>query len=301
VKRVSVLAVAVVFVAGCGDDAGSGGGLQVTATTTQVGDLVRNVGGERIDVTTILRPGADPHDFEPRPSDAKALADSRVVFRSGGQVDDWLDELIEAAGGDELVVDLIDSVRRRGDDSHWWQDPGNAELAVAAIRDALIDADPAGAAGYRRRAAAYVRRLRRLDRDIARCMSRVPASKRKLVTTHDSLDYFARRYGVQVVGTVIPSQSTQAQPSGRDTERLVRQVREEGVEAIFPESQLNPRLERGLAREAGVEVGDPLWADSLGKPGSAGDTYVKSMASETESMVKGMSGGRLRCTPDSGP
>ena len=172
---------------------------------------------------------------------------------------------------------------------------------MAAIRDALIDADPAGAAGYRRRAAAYVRRLRRLDRGIARCMSRVPAAKRKLVTTHDSLDYFARRYGVQVVGAVIPSQSTQAQPSGRDTERLVRQVREEGVEAIFPESPLNPRLERGLAREAGVEVGDPLWADSLGKPGSAGDTYVKSMASETESMVKGMSGGRLRCTPDSGP
>ena len=138
-KRVSVLAVAAVLVAGCGDDAGSSGGLQVTATTTQVGDLVRNVGGERVDVTTILRPGADPHDFEPRPSDAKALADSRVVC-SGGQVDDWLDELIEAAGGDELVVDLIDSVRRRGDDSHWWQDPGNAELAVAAIRDALIDA-----------------------------------------------------------------------------------------------------------------------------------------------------------------
>jgi zinc/manganese transport system substrate-binding protein len=300
VKRVLALAAAAVLAAGCGSDDGSGSELQVTATTTQVGDLVRNVGGDRVSVRTILRPGADPHGFEPRPSDAKALRDSRVVFRSGGEVDEWLGELVDAAGGDARVVTLMDSVQRRPGDPQWWQDPRNAQLAVAAIRDALIDADPGGAEGYRRRAAAYERRLQQLDRGIARCMARVPAGKRKLVTTHDSLDYFARRYRVEVVGAVIPSQSTQAQPSGRDTQRLVRQVRSEGVEAIFPESPLNPRLERALAREAGVEVGDALWADSLGKPGSDGDTYLRSMASETEAMVSGMTGGRLRCTPGSG-
>jgi ABC-type Zn uptake system ZnuABC Zn-binding protein ZnuA len=300
-RRLVLPILVVVLAAGCGQSGRSDGGLRVTATTTQVGDLVRNVGGSRVGVTTILRPGADPHDFEPRPSDAKALGDARVVFRSGGEIDGWLDELIRAAGQGAPVVELIDSVHSIKGDPHWWQDPRNAELAVAAIRDALAKADPKGAAAYRRSAAAYADRLRRLDHGIQRCMGEVGAARRKLVTTHDSLDYFARRYGVKVVGAVIPSRSTQAQPSGRDTERLVDQVRSEGVEAIFPESPLNPRLERALAREAGVEVGDTLWGDSLGKPGSDGESYLEAMASETAAMVKGMSGGRRRCRPDTRP
>jgi ABC-type Zn uptake system ZnuABC Zn-binding protein ZnuA len=288
----------VLFATGCGSGGGSGKQVAVVATTTQAADLVHNVGGERVEVTRILVPGADPHDFEPRPSDAKNLIGAKVVFRSGGEIDGWLDQLIKSAGSGAPVVVLIDSVHRLGDDPHWWQDPRNAELAVTAIRAALIDKDPEGATGYRRRAAAYERRLRRLDRGIARCMAEVPPAQRKLVTTHDSLGYFARRYRVKVVGAVIPSLSTQAQPSGRDTERLVSQVRREGVQAIFPESPLNPRLERALAREAGVEVGDPLWGDSLGQPGTDGDTYLKAMASETAAMVKGMTGGRTRCRPN---
>jgi ABC-type Zn uptake system ZnuABC Zn-binding protein ZnuA len=296
VRRLVLPILVALLVAGCGQSGDSGRGLRVIATTTQVGDLARNVAGDRVGVTTILRPGADPHDFEPRPSDAKAIGESRLVLRSGGEIDDWLDQLVDAAGSGARVVTLIDSVHAIGDDPHWWQDPRNAELAVAAIRDALVKADPNGAAGYRRRAAAYERRLRRLDRGIARCMAEVPPDTRRLVTTHDSLAYFARRYGVQVVGAVIPSLSTQAQPSGRDTERLVEQVRRENVQAIFPESPLNPRLERALAREAGVKVGDRLWGDALGKPGSDGATYLDAMASETAAMVKGMSGGKRRCT-----
>ena len=297
-KWLALTTVAVVLAgAGCGNGGGSGDGIDVVATTTQVADLVQNVGGRRVALTRILAPGADPHDFEPRPSDAKALNSARVVFRSGGDVDDWLSQLIGAAGGEARVVTLIDSLPRIDDDPHWWQDPRTAGLAVAAIRDALIRADPGHAAYYRRRATAYERRLRALDRGIARCMDRVPATRRKLVTSHDSLAYFARRYRVKVVGAVIPSLSSQAQPSGRDTERLVEQVRREGVRAIFPESALNPRLERALAREAGVRVGGTLWGDSLGKPGSAGDSYLKAMASETERMVSGMSGGSIRCSP----
>src|SRR3954469_9462803 len=300
-RRATLALLAAALAAGCAGQGGSGNGVPVVATTTQLADLVENVGGPRLDVTRIVVPGADPHDFEPRPSDAKGLGDARVVFRSGGDIDDWLDQLIHAAGAGEPVVTLIDHVRRLDDDPHWWQDPRNAELAVTAIRDELVKADPKGAAAYRRGADAYERRLRSLDRGIARCMAKVPAAKRKLVTTHDALAYFARRYGVKVVGAVIPSLSTQAQPSGRDTERLVAQVRKEGVQAIFPESPLNPRLERALAREAGVKVGDTLWGDSLGKPGSDGDTYLKSMASETAAMVNGMSGGATRCTPDTSP
>jgi ABC-type Zn uptake system ZnuABC Zn-binding protein ZnuA len=290
-----VAVVLAVLVAGCAGTGDSGDGVQVVATTTQVADLVNNVAGGRAHVKRILTPGADPHEFEPRPSDAKALAHARVVFRSGGDVDGWLGQLTDAAGSHARVVTLIDSVRQIPDDPHWWQDPRNAELAVRAIRDAMIRADPAGASHYRRRAAAYLRRLAALDRRIGRCIAALPAANRKLVTSHDSLGYFARRYRVDVVGAVIPSLSSQAQPSGRDTERLVRQVRREHVRAIFPESALNPRLEQALAREAGVRVGRTLWGDSLGKPGSDGDTYLKAMASETDAMVEGMSAGRRRC------
>jgi zinc/manganese transport system substrate-binding protein len=282
---------------GCGGDAdaGDGGELAVVATTTQVADLVRSVGGRRVEVERILETNADPHDYEPRPSDVAALADAAVVFKSGGEVDAWLDELIENAGGDAPVVALIDSVQQLGDDPHWWQDPRNAVLAVEAIGRALTEADPDGRAGYRRRAAAYARRLRRLDARIARCIERVPPGRRQLVTTHDALAYFAERYGLEVTGAVIPSLSTQAQPSAKDVRELVAQIRSEGVEAIFPEAAVSQELERAISRESGAEVGDELWTDTLGPEGSEAGSYLGAMRANAEALVEGMSGGRVRC------
>jgi ABC-type Zn uptake system ZnuABC Zn-binding protein ZnuA len=300
---VVALALAAV-VAGCSSDTGSGSDADVTAvaTTTEVADLVRNVGGERVDVHGLLSPGADPHGYEPRPSDAASIVDAAVVFKSGGEVDEWLDELVDNAGGDAEVVDLIDSVRTIETDGetdpHWWQDPRNALLAVDAIRDALSEADPDGRKVYERNAAEYERKLRRLDRELAACIEKVPAAKRKLVTSHDSLGYFARRYGIDVVGSVIPSLSTQAQPSAGDIADLVDQVRDEGVEAVFPEAETSERLEQALAREAGARVGDPLWADTLGGEGSGAETYVDAMAANTAALAEGMSGGAVGCRPD---
>jgi zinc/manganese transport system substrate-binding protein len=282
---------------GCGDgDSGDDASVTVVATTTQVADLVANVGGKRVALDSILRPNSDPHEYEPRPSDAAALAQADVVFRSGGDLDEWLDEVVDSAGGDAKQVTLIDSVKRDGDDPHWWQDPHNAILAVAAIRDALTDADPAGRAGYERRAAAYTARLRRLDAAVARCIDRVPPAKRKLVTTHDALGYFAARYGIEVIGAVIPSLSTQAQPSAKDVEELVGQIKREGVEAIFPEASLSRRLERAISRESGAEVGGQLWADTLGLAESTGATYVEATQANAVELAEGMSGGRVTCS-----
>jgi ABC-type Zn uptake system ZnuABC Zn-binding protein ZnuA len=290
----ALLIAAVLF--GCGDDGGSGdANVTAVATTTQVADLVRNVGGERVAVESILHPNSDPHEYEPRPSDAAAVAKADVVFRSGGDLDGWLDEVLDSAGGDAERVTLIDSVRRIGNDPHWWQNPRNAILAVAAIRDALIEADPDGRAGYERRAAAYTARLRRLDADVARCIDRVPAGKRKLVTTHDALGYFADRYGIEVIGAVIPSLSTQAQPSAQDVNELVDQIESEGVEAIFPEAALSKKLEQAISRQAGAEVGGRLWADTLGPEGSSGATYLGAMRSNAATLANGMSGGRVTC------
>jgi ABC-type Zn uptake system ZnuABC Zn-binding protein ZnuA len=304
-RSLSTLLVAVVLVAsfaGCAERGGGVSGdarLSAVATTTQVADLVRNVGGPRVSVDGILRPNSDPHEYEPRPSDAASLVHADVVFRSGGDLDEWLDEIIDNAGGDARQVTLIESVHtieRDGEtDPHWWQNPRNAILAVGAIRDALAKADPAGKGGYDRRAATYVQKLRALDAGIARCIARVPPDERKIVTTHDALGYFADRYGVRVIGAVIPSLSTQAQASARDVDKLVDQIRSEGAEAIFPEASMTQKLEQAISREAGAKVGGKLYADTLGPEGSGAATYLDAMRHNAAELVDGMSGGRVSC------
>lgn len=293
---VAVAAAAAVAATGCGAEEDSTADVRAVATTTQVADLVRHVGGERVAVEQFLEPGSDPHGYEPRPSDAAAVADAAVVFRSGGGLDDFLDGVIENAGGSVDVVTLIDSAEKvREDDPHWWQDPRNAIAAVEAIADALAEADPGGADAYRRNARAYIATIARLDEHIARCMRQVPAAQRKLVTTHDSYGYFADRYGVEILGALIPSASTEAQPSAGETAALVERTEAEEVGAIFPESPLDPDLEQVVADEAGAVVGDPLWADSLGPQGSGGATYVEALASDAQSLVEGFTGGDRSC------
>jgi zinc/manganese transport system substrate-binding protein len=233
---VALLAIAL-FAAGCGedDDAGPGGAaaIEVVATTTQVADLARNVGGDRAAVTGLLAANADPHAYEVRPRDVEALAEAALVLRSGGDLDEWLQEAIEGSGTDAPVLNLSERLPTMGDDPHWWQDPRNAVRAVGAIRDALVQADPDGARTYRANARAYLTRITRLDAAVEACIDRVPEQRRKLVTTHDAFAYYARRYGIEVIGTVIPSLSTQGQPSAGETAELVRTIRAEGVETIF--------------------------------------------------------------------
>lgn len=290
---VLVVLLLALVVAGCGSSS-SDGGRSVVATTPQVADIVRNVAGERVDVRQLLPANADPHDYEPRPSDAAALSDAAVVFQSGGEVDAWLGDVVAQAGGDAEVVSLIDSVERRGEDPHWWQDPRNARLAVTAVRDALVEADPGGAAEYRRNARAYRAAIADLDRGIEACVERLPRERRKLVTTHDSLGYYAERYGFDVVGAALPSLSSQAQPSAAATDRLVRRIRAEDVPAIFPESALDPGLEAAIARDAGVEVAPPLWVDALAPRGPA-STYTGALAANTRTIARALSGGGVAC------
>ena len=267
--------------AGCGrDDASAGGGeLTVVATTQQVGDFAREVGGNRVNVVALVPSNADPHDFEPRPSDARAVAEADVVLRSGGDLDGWLGGLLENTGGDAEQVTLIDDVDKlEGEDEvdpHWWQDPRNVVRAVDAIEAAFAKADTGGRATYERNAARYAGEVRALDERIAACLSGVDSGRRKLVTNHDAFGYLARRYDIHVLGSIFPALSTSAQPSAGDVRRLVEAIKRENVTTIFPESALNHRLERAVARDAGVKVGEPLYADSLG-PDKDG-TYLEAL------------------------
>jgi zinc/manganese transport system substrate-binding protein len=277
----------VIALAGCGSQGGavSDGPITVVATTTQVADLARNVGGSHVKVVQILAPNTDPHEYELRPQDVKAVAGADLVLRSGGDVDAWLTDAIDASGTDAPVVTLSDGMKLHGDDPHWWQDPRNAVIAVHEIEKAL-----------HRNASAYVNEIERLDRAVARCIAKVPKAQRKLVTTHDALGYYARRYGIDVIGTVIPSLSTEGQPSAGDTAALIETIRATGVKAIFAESSVNPKVEAAIARETGAKVGKALWADSLGPRGSDGATYLQSVASNTKALVDGFTGGAQTCS-----
>jgi zinc/manganese transport system substrate-binding protein len=296
---------AVLVLAGCGAGAG-GSGLRVVATTTQIADWTRAVGGSDVAVHQILRPNTDPHEYEPRPQDVEATAGAKVVFENGDALDHWMAKVVEQAGGKPRAVVLGDRVpiRRPGEasgpeasrfDPHWWHDPRNAEVAVGAIRQTLVAADPAHHAAYARRAAAYLRRLRALDTRLGACFARLPRTERKLVTDHDAFGYFAHRYGLDVVGAVIPSQTTQAQPSAGATVRLIRLIRREHVRAVFPESSLNRRLADTIARETGATSQHTLYGDTLGPAGSAGATYLGMEQANADAIVRGLSGGRLRC------
>ena len=288
---------------GCSDSgAGSGKGPTVVATTAQIADLTRNVAGDRGEVTQILAANADPHEYEPRPSDAEALAGADLIVRSGGDVDAWLDQLIDSSGSDAPVLTLSDHVDPiAGDDGvdpHWWQDPRNAIRAVAAIRTELEQVDPAGAHAFAANARRYTAALERLDARIADCIGRVPKAERKLVTSHDALGYYAHRYGIEVIGAAIPALTTQAQASAGETAELIDLIRAEGVTTIFPEAGVSPGLEEAIATEAGARIGGELWADTLGPAGTDAATYIGSLRANTDELVDGFSDGAVSCHLD---
>ena len=302
---VSAAAVCAMVTAGCGGGSDAGG-VRVVATTTQLADFARAVGGREVRVHQILQPNTDPHDYEPRPGDVTATAQARVVLVNGDSLDRWMDGVVEQAGGSPRVVRVGNAAvlrvpgessgpERSRNDPHWWHDPISAQAAVRAIRDALVAADPARRSRYTANAARYLSRLERLDAGIRRCLSDVPAARRKLVTTHDAFNHFARRYGIEVVGAIVPAQTTQAQPSAGDVAALVDQVRREGVKAVFLESSVSPKLARGVAAETGA-IGDlTLYGDTLGPKGSPGESYLKMEAHNADALVRGFTGGRVRC------
>ena len=297
-------------VSGCGGGSSSSNTaakLEVVATTTQIGDWVRRVGGNAVDVHQILKPNSDPHDYEPRPADVEATGGAKVVFENGDNLDHWMAKVVDQAGGSPAVVVLGDSapVKRPGEtsgpeaskfDPHWWHDPRNAEAAVAKIADSLRAADPDRGDLFSSNADAYTAKLKKLDTGIAACIDKVPQAQRKLVTDHDAFGYFADRYGITVVGAVIPSQTTQAQPSAGETAKLIALIRKEGVKAVFPESSLNAKLAQTIARETGASANYTLYGDTLGPAGSSGATYLSMEQANADAMTRGFTGGRSSCS-----
>lgn len=309
----AAIALLAVGVAGCGSSGhnpasgASAGKLDVVATTTQLADIVRNIGGSAVEVHQILQANSDPHDYEPRPADVAAVANAKVVVASGDNLDAWMGKVISAAGGDGKVVTAADSTvdRVAGEtsgpeastfDPHWWHDPKNVEAVIPVLRDALIAADPGRKATFTAAASKYRRQVQALDGRLAKCFSSIPASERKLVTSHDAFNYFAKRYGITVIGAVIPSQTTQAQPSAGALATLADLVRKERVKAVFPESSINPKLADALAQETGATAKLTLFGDTLGADGSGASTYLTMEQANGDAMMRGFTGGARGCT-----
>ena len=306
----AVVAVGVLALAGCGSErsghaSGADGRLDVVATTPVVADFVRNVGGDRVHVVQILKPGVDPHDYEASPADIQAIADADLVVKSGvGLEAAWLDDTVSSAGYEGEVVDASRGVKVRdelGDeeqkagDPHIWHDPANARIMVDDIAAALAAKDPAGKAGYERSAAAYDAKLAALDADNTAQIDTIPVAQRLLVTNHDAFGYYCARYGITFVGSIIPSFDTSAELSGSELSDLVGKIKRTGARAVFSESSLPPRTAETVASEAGVQVVEgegSLYADGLGPVGSPGGTYLGAERHNTETIVKAL-GGRV--------
>lgn len=302
----AVAAVGVLALAGCGSVAsgqasGSDGRLDVVATTPVVADFARNVGGDRVHVVQILKPGVDPHDYEASPADIQAIADADLVVKSGvGLEAAWLDDTVSSAGYEGEVVDASRGVKVRagnGDkgqkagDPHIWHDPANARIMVDDIATALAAKDPAGKAGYERGAAAYDAKLATLDADNKAEIGTIPEAQRKLVTNHDAFGYYCARYGIDFVGSIIPSFDTSAELSAKDVADIVAKIRATGVKAIFSESSLPPKTAETIASEAHVKVvggEDSLYGDTLGPPGSDGATYLQMIEHNTSTIVSNL-------------
>ena len=266
------------------------GTIVVVATTTQMQDLVRNVGGARVHVVGILRPNVDPHDFEPTPSVVVSLADAKLVVESGVGLDAWADQLVEDAGTSAPVFDASAGLRIRRATRTGGATRHLVEQAATSLARRLGQVDPGHAAAYARNGARYVRQVARMDAANRRLIATVPPAERKLVTNHDAFDYLAAHYGIRVVGSVIPALSTAAQPSAQDVADLIDRIRAEHVHAVFTESSLDPALERQIASEAGARVYADLYGDTLGPPGSPGATYLGMERWNVRAMVAGFLG-----------
>ena len=257
------------------------------------------VAGERADVRQILRPSSDPHAYEPRPSDVKAIAAASVVLRSGGDLDEWLGGVLATRARTRATVTLIDAVRtprRRRIDPHWWQDPRNAIAAVAGIRDALVAADPAGREVYAANAAAYLARAaraRRGDRVRAWRRSPRPSASSSPTTTRSATTPTATASRSSARSSP-RSRRRPRRPPARSS-RLVRTIRPRASRRSSPRARSTPSSTRAIAREAGATVGRPLYADALGAAGSDGATYIGSLRANTRALESGFTNARTRC------
>jgi len=262
--------------------------LKVLATFSILGDLVRNVGGERVEVTTLVGPNSDAHVYAPAPADAKKVADAKLVIVNGLGFEGWMNRLVKASGSNAPVVVASKGIKERkmpggghghdhagAADPHAWQSVANAKVYIGNIRDALITADAAGKHTYEANAAAYLVKLDALDQEIKAAISAIPADRRRIITSHDAFGYFQVAYGVEFIAP--QGVSTEAEPSARDVARIITQIKKQKIPAVFLENISDARLMERIARETGARIGGKLYSDALTDGNGDAPSYLDLM------------------------
>ena len=271
--------------------------VKVVAVESFLADIAQNVAGDRIQVETLMPLGVDLHSYEPTPQDVKRVADSNVLIVNGAGVEEFLDKLLNNAGARATIVEASKGLTSRtlkpGEphdednpgDPHFWLDPTKTIVYVQNIRDALSQADPAGASVYQANAEAYIAKLNALDAKIQKAVNAIPAERRKLVTDHDTMGYFADRYGFEIVGMLIPSFSTADASTAQQLAALVTVIKTSGAPAIFLEASDNPQMAQQIAQETGVRVVTGLYTHSLSEAGGPAATYLQMLEHDTQIIV----------------
>ncbi|TYL92077.1 metal ABC transporter substrate-binding protein [Bradyrhizobium rifense] len=250
--------------------------LNVVASFSILGDFVRTIGGDRVNVTTLVGPDSDVHVYTPAPSDAKRIADAKLVIVNGLGLEGWLPRLVQSSGSKATIVIASAGIAplKLGSaaDPHAWQSVLNAKVYVTDIANALAAADPDGAEAFRTQAKAYLEKLEALDREVRDAVAKIPAERRKVISTHDAFGYFAAEYGVQLIAPL--GVSTETEPSARDIAAIIGQIKAQKIPAVFLENISDDRLIRRIAAETGAKVGGTLISDGLtGEKGPA-PTYI---------------------------
>lgn len=258
--------------------------LRVLATFSILGDFVKSVGGDRVEVTTLVGPNSDAHVYSPAPADAKKVAAAKVVITNGLGFEGWMARLVRASGSKAVPVVATKGIKPRKQaahghshghddtDPHAWQSVANAKIYVANILAALIAADPAGKAAYEANAKAYLEKLDTLDKEVREAVATIPQERRRIITSHDAFGYFQAAYGIEFIAP--QGVSTESEASARDVGRIITQIKRQKIPAVFLENVTDPRLIQRIAAESGAKVGGQLYSDALTDEKGAAPTYI---------------------------
>lgn len=267
----------------------------VVATASMFADMAAVIGGDLVDVRSVVPIGGDPHIYDPTPADVRLVAAADLILRNGLTFEGWLNEVIANSGTEGRVVTVTNGIQpieseeyQNSADPHAWMDASNGLLYARNIRDALVALDPENADIYDFNYGIYRQQIEDLDQEIEREILSIPVEQRVLITSHDAFRYYGRRYGIRVEAAL--GTSTDADVQTSDVARLTRIIRETGVPAIFVESTINPKLIRQIATDNGVRIGGSLFADSLGDPEGPAGTYLKMLRHNTRQIVTALRG-----------
>jgi ABC-type Zn uptake system ZnuABC Zn-binding protein ZnuA len=263
-------------------------GIKVIAAESFLADIAQQVGGDRTKVDTLIPAGLDPHSFEPTPREMTEVADSDLLIISGNGLEEWLKGILTNIGGSKKIIEASAGLQSNNGDPHFWLDPNNVITYVNNIQNALTSIDPEGKAIYAANAATYIQQLHDLDTWIKDQVSKIPPAQRLLVTNHDQMGYFAARYGFQIVGSLIPSFSSDASPSAQQLAQLTDVIRSTTAKAIFLDVGNNTQLAQQIASETKVKVITDLYSESLSAPDGPASTYLAMMKYNVSTIVSAL-------------